>query len=326
MKARRLLARQLAWGVAVVWAVMTVAWAIIAFMPDPNTPLLMFGCTMGGGSYAECQVMVDSYQQTRGFAGSLVVRYLEWMTDFATLQWGYSFQFGRPVTEVITDRAPLTILYVVPAVLLSVVTGVTLGTYAAVRPGSLADRVASGFAYLGASQPLFWLCELALFLVLSDPSILQLYVEDLGLFHPRNLVALLVPCGLLALNLVPIQLRYARTEAGNYRNEEFVKTARAKGASRLRIAVHVFRNAWLPMYSLFFTELLGTLFLGAVVVEAVLDLPGVASAMYNGFLDRDPGLTMVALFVAVLVGVVGRILQDLVAHAYNPQISDAGAR
>ncbi|MFB6198809.1 MAG: ABC transporter permease subunit, partial [Halobacteriaceae archaeon] len=163
-----------------------------------------------------------------------------------------------------------------------------------------------------------------LVLTLEQFGWLQIYDLEKGLWSEQNLTRLTVPAFIVSLNLLAIQIRYARSEAGGYISEEFVKVARAKGASHIRVAKHVLVNSWAPLFSVFLAEFLGTVFLSVIIVEYAFSIPGIGEVILQGFNDRDPGIVLGASYMAVIIGVAGRLLRDVASAVYDPRVWQGG--
>lgn len=298
--------KQVAWGVGVMWLVLTVTWLILYSLPE----------TRAVGLSAVETGMAAAYDDPPG----PLAMYLDWMWSFLTLDWGASVYFGGPVTDLYATRLPVTLLYTVPGVVASVLVGTGVTTWAAVKPDGLASRGLSMLAILGLSVPAFILAQGVFFLMPDWLGWIRIYDADLGLTARTNLVHMSVPAAIVAVSFFAVQVRHARGETAEYLGDEFVKTARAKGAGRLRIAVHIFRNAWPTLASLVVGESLGLLLLMTIVIEEVFRIPGISRAVYYGFASGDPMLSFTAVFAVVLVGVLGTLARDVGRLLFDPRV------
>lgn len=249
-----------------------------------------------------------------------VALYVDWMRRFFTLQWGTSLYYDRPVVDLYLTRLPVTLAYLFPGVLASLLVGTGLSTYAAVDRSGPLDRMLSAVSYVGLSVPAFISASLVLTYMSTRLGWVRVYDPSLGLLDRRNATRMAVPAGIVALNFLAVQVRHARSETTERLGEKYVKTARAKGSGRLRTAVHVFRNAWPSLGSLALGESLGLLFLTTVVVEKVLLIPGIAVAVFNGFASGDPMVSFTAVFGMVSFGVLGTLALDFGRLAFDPRV------
>ncbi|MEE6210232.1 ABC transporter permease [Salarchaeum sp. III] len=304
--ARYVLGR-LAWAVAVVWVVLTATYLVLAVLPDTRR-VFFAEVEMGLGAVLDAD-------------GGPLDQYLAWMHAFLTVDWGCSLYYDTSVVSLYATRLPVTLTYLVPGVLVSLAVGLGVGTYAAVEPGSRLDRALSVVSYVGLAVPAFLLAELAF---AYHPTVLgwvRVYDPELGLLHAQNLTRLALPAGIVALSLTAVQIRHVKGVTADRLDDPFVKTARSKGAGRLRVARHVFRNTWPTLVSTVLGEALGLLVLTTIVVEGVLDVPGAAVAVFNGFGAGDPMLSFTAVFGMVALGVLGSLLRDVVRLAVDPRVT-----
>lgn len=281
------LARRFLWGVSVIWLVLSVTWFMVQLKPARS------GGFGGPGA------------QPEGPQPSLLSEYLSWVGDYLTLQW------GEGVIQTWMTAGPVTLAYLLPAMLFAAIIGVGLATYGAMRPGGWIDRFVSALSYTGVSVPTFVLAEGVLVIGVERLGIYTIYRPDEPLLAVENVIGLGVPATLMLISLVGIIARYARNESLSHLNKEFVKTARAKGATRLRMAAHVFRNAWLALAQVMFSETVGLIFLGTIVLEVALSIPGMGRRVFAAFQAPDGPLIISAVLVAVIVGVLGTWLQDI---------------
>lgn len=304
----RLVAGRLLWGVAVVWLVLTVTWLIMTLLPAERA--VGFGSVEMG--------IAAAYDDPPGPLGM----YLDWMWSFLTLQWGQSIVYERPVVELYVQRVPVTLAYVVPGVVVAVLAGTGLTTVAAVRPEGYANRAMSLLSYGGLSVPAFIFAQ-AIWLGMVDwLGWIHVVDPDLALTSTQTLKRLSIPAAIVAVNFFAVQVRHAQGETAEYLDAEFVKTVRSKGAGRLRVAAHVFRNTWPSLSSMVLGESLGLLLLIAIVVEDVLIIDGIAVAMFEGFALGDPMLTFTAVFCIVLLGVAGTLARDVGRLLLDPRVEE----
>jgi peptide/nickel transport system permease protein len=121
-------------------------------------------------------------------------------------------------------------------------------------------------------------------------------------------------------------MRYSRAEALEYVHAEFVKTARAKGASNWRtLTRHILRPAMVPLMTIFIADILGLFFAGAFFVEVVFQIPGLAQLAFNAIINQDTALVMGTTLIPVFIFVVGNLLQDIAYTVLDPRI-DYGDR
>lgn len=310
------LTRRVLWTVFATWLFLSATFFAIALTPDPNKNMLRFGVMFGGGSEAEQESAVEQYEEMRGLDEGLLKRYTDWMVGYATLDWGYSFVYERPVIQVLRDRLPITMAYLIPAILIASLLSVVTGIFGAITQGSIPDRLANGVSYLGIGLPAFFTATL-----------LQRWFEiprvnpALGYLDPQNLTALAFPAFVLGVNLYAVQAWAIRAEAIEIVPAEFVKTLRANGAGTLRLGRHILRNAISPVFALLVSELLVVLFVGIYVVELVFGIPGAAEASFRAFQDRDIGLVIATIVLPVAVALLANLVLDVISAYLDPRVS-----
>lgn len=281
------LGRRFLWGVSIIWLMLSLTWLLVQFKPER------------GGTF-------DGFVPGSGQLGANPIEsYFTWLLDYVTLNW------GPEVLGTWEATAPVTIMYLLPALLVAAILGILVATYAAMVPGGWLDRSVSGISHLGIGIPTFVLVEASIAIAPQYGIVLEPFDPRQDLLHMDNVVGLMVPAVMLALPLFAFVTRYARQEALAQRTAEYVKTARAKGAGRIRIAAHVLRNAWLALVQVVFSELIGLILLGTIVLEVGFQIPGFARALFLAFQGPNPPLIISAALVAVTFGVVGTWIQDL---------------
>lgn len=300
--------KRLLFAAFVVWLVVSLSFAFLVLTPDPQ---------VGVVAYYEGAEAVEEYREEHNLDDPFLVRYARWTHNIVTLDWGTSEVAGgigssASVTQVLADRLPVTLAYVVPAMAFALVGGVGLGVYSTLNPGSLADRLLSGGVYLGYGVPNYWIAVVALLVVPAG------LVELLG--GSRTFTTLVLPAAVLGTSLLAGQVRYARAESREYVNTDFLKLVRAKGAADRHVAAHLLRNAALPIFSLFFSDLLGVLVVNVFVLETVIGIPGIGRIGLRAVQARDLSLVIGISIVFAVVGVLANLLQDLAYFALDPRI------
>lgn len=315
------LTKRVLFSVFAIYLVISVTFGFVALTADPNVGLVAHGAARSPeaqqANESEREAIVEEaireYRESRNMAAPVSERYVRWLVDVTTLDWGESFSQNAPVTSVLATAIPKTLTYVVPAMLFALVGGIGLGVFSAMNSGSVVGRVVSGGFYLGFGIPNYWLA---------------LVVVMLGTMHygasfrTPLLNEVVVPAAVLGTSLLAGQLRYARAESREYVNTEFLKLIRAKGASNRLAARHVLRNAALPLFSLFFADLMGVLVVSVFVLESpmVLGIEGIGNVGLAAIEDRDVPLILGVAMVFAFAGIIGNLLQDLAYLALDPRV------
>ncbi|WP_224449701.1 ABC transporter permease [Haloprofundus salilacus] len=314
-------AARVAFALFTVYLVVSLTFAVISLTSDPNVAAVRWGVAASGGDAEAQQAAVDAYRASRNLDDPLGERYVKWMTDIVTLDWGRSHSMGAPVTTLIAERAPYTLLYLIPGVLVSVTVGVSGGVFAAFRHNSLVDRVVTLLAYLAFGVPSFWLALVLLLLV--GPAFgwdsTGFSLAD-GALTEQNLRRYVLPTAVFASGLTAGQLQHARSQSVIHLNATFVRLLRSMGVGPRRTIKHVLRNAAVPLLTLFFSDLLGIVVVSVYVVEYVFGIPGLGTLSYDAIFQRDLPLLLGTTFLVVIVGVVSNLVQDTVYPLVDPRI------
>nr|WP_232060335.1 ABC transporter permease [Halomonas hydrothermalis] len=262
-----------------------------------------------------------------GFDASPAVQFGHWLNQLLSGELGWSHIYNQPVSEVISQRFQRSFILLSSAWLMSLLVGFALGVIAGAKEGSLLDRLISGYAYVTASTPAFWLGMLAVLLFsvylgwaptccAGPVGILNQDVSMLTRLH--HLVLPMMTLALLGIATITLHTR-ARMIA--LMNSDIALHAFAQGASRSDIAWrHGLRHASLPALTLAFASL-GELFGGSILIEQVFAYPGLGQATVEAGLRSDvPLLLGIALFTALFVS-VGNLIADSLYPLIDPRMA-----
>ncbi|MBW6421848.1 ABC transporter permease [Rhizobium sp. XQZ8] len=256
-----------------------------------------------------------------GLDQPLPVRYLAWLTGIFHGDLGQSYTYGVPVAGLIAERLAVTLPLALMAIVMSVAIAVPLGVQAARRHNGVFDFLAGIFSYVSIAVPAFWV---GLLLIIAFSSMLGWMpaggFPGWGAGLLAGLQALLKPAIALALPQAGVLTRVARAAVLEVMNEDYVRTARAKGLSDgVAIWRHAVPNAAIPvvtMLGLQFTFLIA----GAVLVENVFNLPGLGRLAYQALSQRDIIVMQdVVLFFSALV-IIMNFLVDLAYLMIDPRL------
>lgn len=259
-----------------------------------------------------------------GLDAPLHQQFAQWFMEMLRLDFGHSFISGRPVTTIILEKIPVTLLLTGTGMLVAVVIAVVAGTVSAVKQYSKLDYIVSVLAFLGISIPGFWL-GIMLILTFSvklhwlpATGMLDLRAEH---FHLWDLLRhMILPVVTLAAPSIAVWTRYIRAGVLEIIHEDYIRTARAKGLSeRVVLYKHALRNALLPVITILGIHI-PYLFEGAFVTEAIFGWPGMGQVGINAVWQRDYPLVMaINTFGAVLV-LLCNFGTDLIYAAIDPRI------
>ena len=253
-----------------------------------------------------------------GLDRPVLMQYAIYVRNIALGDFGSSILTRRPVTEHIWERLPATVELGFVAMIMSVLLGVPLGMYSAVRRGSAIDTGARVFAVLGQSMPAFWL---GLMLILFFGVILGLLPAG-GRGGPLNLI---LPAFTLGYFTSAAILRLTRSAMLEVLNSDYIKFARLKGLhEQVVLWKHGLKNALLPVVTfavLLFVQFLG----GAVVTETVFAWPGLGRLILESITTRDYPIVQAGVLVLSALYLIGNLLVDMLYSVLNPRIRHARA-
>jgi ABC-type dipeptide/oligopeptide/nickel transport system permease component len=292
-------------ALVVVFGVCTLVFLLIHLVPgDPVEAML-------GESARPADR--QALREALGLDRPLPEQYLRYLGGLVRLDLGRSFQSQRPVADILAERIPPTLELTGAALGLALALAVPLGVLAARSRGGLLDSGAMGFSLLGISLPNFWLGPL-LILVFS------LWLGWTPVSGRDGLVSLILPAVTLGTGLAAVLARMVRSSLLEVLEEDYVRTARAKGLSETSLMWrHALRNAWLPVLTLLGLQL-GALLGGAVITETVFAWPGVGSLLVEAIQNRDYPVVQAGVLLVSLAYVLVSTLTDLVYVRVDPRI------
>ena len=290
------LARRLAGLVATLALISLALFLIIEVLPGDPAAIML-------GTSAQADTLAALRHQM-GLDEPAIARYLGWVGGMLHGDFGISYSYGVPVAQLIGERFAVTGPLTLMATLLSLLIAIPLGVFAASRPGRIVDQGATLFSQLGIAVPNFWI-GLLLLMALS---------LHLGWFPAsgfdgwdqgfcQGLHALFLPALAMAVPQAAILARVTRASVIDVMNEDFVRTARAKGLSRSRaLWRHVVPNALVPVVTMLGLQI-SYLLAGAVLVENIFSLPGMGRLAYQALAQRDLVVikNVVLLFAAIVI-------------------------
>lgn len=256
---------------------------------------------------------VDVIRKQLGLDLPFYQQYGRYVSQLAQLDLGRSYAQKTEVSAVVASRLPATLLLMVAAIVCELVLGLAIGIFAAVRQGSRTDDAVMVVSFIGVSTPQF----LAGILMLYVFSVQLDWFPVGGYGEFKHLVLPALTLGLLGAGWYSRMVRSTMIEVFT---QDYIRTARAKGASELRvIAVHALRNALLPIVAMVGIDV-GLFMSGAVVVESVFGWPGIGQLAWQAIQQVDIPIIMGVTLVAAVAIVIGNLLADLVTPWIDPRV------
>jgi peptide/nickel transport system permease protein len=250
------------------------------------------------------------------------VQYVKWLGQLVHGNLGFSAKLNQSVTSLLAQDLPKTLILVSLGTVVSLLFGIPLGLYQAVKRYTVGDYVLTGVSFLGYATPTFFVGLLliewfAINIPLFPPFAPQGTTVAQILSQPR---ALVLPVAAYSFVLYALWSRYMRSSVMDNLVQDYVRTARAKGASERRVLWgHIFRNSLISIVTLLGLSL-PTLVAGAIFIEVVFNYPGMGLAFYNAALNVDYQVLLGFTLVATLATVVGNILADVGYAVLDPRV------
>jgi len=267
---------------------------------------------------------VAALREQMGLDAPAVTRYFAWVGGLLTGQFGTSYTYLVPVGELIAERLQVSAPLALMAMILSLLIALPVGVLAASRRGSIVDTALNALMQVGVALPNFWI---GLLLILVFSTQLHWFAAggfvgwDAGFFPA--LKGLLLPAIALAAPQAAIIARVLRTSLLETMNEDYVRTARAKGLSwRQSLWRHALRNAMIPVLTIVGLQL-PFLLAGGIIIENVFSLPGIGRLVFQAITQRDLIVVQSVVIVLVFAVVTVTFLIDLAYLAVDPRLRNS---
>ena len=298
--ARRVLA-----SVPTLWGVATVVFVMARLLPGDPARVI-------AGVLASPED-VEHIRRQMGLDQPLLVQYGYFMGSLLRLDLGTSAHTNAPVVEEIGSRLPYTVELAVLAVAIAITVGLLAGVAAAVRRNTMLDLVISSFSVFGVSMPVYWL---GLMMII----VFAIYLHVLPAAGADEPTSIVMPAVTLALFSLALIARMTRSSMLEVLGQDYVRTARAKGAPfRLVVFRHALRNALLPIMTVVGLQF-GALLGGAVVTETVFAWPGVGRLLIDSIFFRDYPVVQGLVLMFGTTFIVINLLVDLLYAYVDPRI------
>lgn len=293
--------------------------SIIVFLIGHNMPGDPASIMLG--TEAADPQKLESARARLGLDEPLYQQYFNWISGVVTGDLGISLRTEKPISQLIIRRFPFTIELAVYSLLLALIIAVPLGTFSAAFDSDLLEILVQGIMLIGMSIPAFWsgIIAILIFSVYLDlfPLVNFPYLWNAPL---QNLYSLLLPAIVLAIPNAAVFLRMMRSSSLENLQEDYIRTARAKGLPEsIVLFKHLFKNALIPLITLIGIRM-GYLLGGSVIVEQVFSIPGLGRLGVQAIFQRDyPVFQSMVLMVTGSFVIVNLIVDILYAYI-DPRI------
>ncbi len=259
---------------------------------------------------------VETIRRVYGLDRPVWVQYFDWLGRALQGDFGESYFFRDRVANLIGARMPVTLTLGLVGLVIALIVSLPLGILAAVREGSWVDRAVGLFAMIGQAMPSFWL-GLVLMIVFG------LQLGWLPISGVETWEGYILPGVVLAFSAIPSLTRLTRSGMIEALSSDYIRTARAKGLTRVSILVkHGFRNAAIPVVSIAAVQL-GFMLGGSVVIETVFALHGVGFLAWESISKNDFPVVQAVVLVLALIYIALTLLADLLNAVLDPRLRTA---
>ena len=301
----QLLAKRLVQSVLILFGVSAITFVLLYALPADPARML-------AGRSATAKT-VENIRHELGLDKPLVVQFGHYVGGLVQGDLGRSYAQKTQVSTLIAARLPATLTLMAAGIALEVLFGMLLGVTAALHRGKLADRVIMISSFVGVSAPQFVVALLLLYVFAATLG----WFPMSGYGTPAHVVLPAATLGLLGAGWYARMVRSAMIDV---LNQDYVRTARAKGLSRARVVLrHALPNATLPIIAMIGIDI-GQFMGGVVVVEAVYGWPGIGQLAWQAIQQVDIPIIMGVTLTSALAIILGNLLADIIAPAIDPRI------
>ena len=306
-------ARRLAMVVPTLFVVSVIVFSLQLLLPgDPASVL--------AGEDRNEQTLAE-IRARYGLDQPLHIQYVRWIWNALHGDLGESMRIGLPVGELVMSKLPVTLQLGGMAFVIACLIGIPMGVVSAVKKDTAWDYAANAVALWGLSTPNFWLGILLILLV----SVQLGWLPPSGYVSPfedwrQSLATTIMPAFVLGNSIAAVLMRHTRAAMLQALNQDYVRTARAKGLGEgVVVNKHALRNALIPVVTLGALEL-GTLFSGAVLTEQVFTIPGFGKLVVDAVFNRDYLVVQGVVLVTATTYVTLNLLADIAYFLINPRL------
>ncbi|ACB33543.1 binding-protein-dependent transport systems inner membrane component [Leptothrix cholodnii SP-6] len=324
---------------------LTITFVVIQFVPGGPVEQLMAEARQtqkggeGGGYKASRDVdkqQIEELKKLYGFDQPAHVRYVEMLGRFARFDLGRSFMFNKDVGTLILEKLPVSISLGLWSFLISYLVSIPLGVAKAVHDGSRFDVATTLLVLVGYAIPGFVLGVLLIVLTAGGTYLDWFPLRGLtsdnwaDLTWPARIADyfwhLALPLTCMVIGSFAVMTMLTKNTFVEEMRKQYVKVARAKGLSANRVLYkHIFRNALIPLITGFPAAFVGAFFAGSVLIENLFSLDGLGQLGYEAVIRRDYPVVLGSLYLFTLIGLVVKLVSDLLYVVVDPRVQFAKA-
>jgi peptide/nickel transport system permease protein len=309
------LIRRVLQAIIVVWLVTVFTFLLLKLLPGGPVRAIL-------GQRANEPALVAALTKQLGFNQPVWYQYWHWLDDLLHGNFGFSYQQNQTVSSLLGQRLGKTLLLLGTSTLLALVVAVPVGVMQAVRRNKAVDYVGTTFSFVFYAMPAY----------LIGLILINIFAEELHLFPPEaaqgpgisafftDFNAMVLPIASLALITIASFSRYMRSSTLDQITQDYVRTARAKGAGERRILYrHILRNALIPIATLLGLSL-PIIFSGALITETVFNYPGMGLLFITAAGQQDYPILLGVTVIVAFATVAGSLLADILYAVLDPRV------
>ncbi len=319
------LLERIAYAVALLVGVLVLNFTLLHLAPGDVADILALA---SGGADEEFILQIRAEY---GLDQPFIVQLGSYIWKIVHFDLGYSYFYNQPVTTLIFEKLPATLLLVFVAQILALTVGVLLGVFSARRPNGAASHLVTLLALFGYSAPVFWtgimlLIVFSLLIPIFPVAGMRDVTIEGGFFaHALDIAHhMVLPVITLSSIFLALYSRLCRASMMEVLGSDYIRTAKAKGLSESQIVLkHALKNSLSPVVTLAGLQF-SAVVSGAVLVETVFSWPGLGTLAFDSIIARDTPTILGILFFSALVVIIGNLLTDMVLRMIDPRVRSRG--
>lgn len=265
--------------------------------------------------------MVEDFRKQLGFDRPLFAQYIDFVGAAAQGDFGQSYRHQQPVLPLLMERLGRSAEIALPALFLAIIISIPAGVVSALRRNSFVDYIARVLALIGQAAPNFWVALMLIVVFSNIFSILPSSGREINSGFYIRIQHMILP--ILTLSLLPMAYltRMMRSTMLEVINEDYIRTARAKGAKPPRVVyIHALRNALIPYVTVTAMQI-GNLIAGSMVVESIFAWPGLGRFLLESIRQLDLPVVAAGLTLVALIYVVMNFIADIIYTVLDPRVA-----
>jgi peptide/nickel transport system permease protein len=312
--------RRLLWSALLLLIISFITYVVFVVLPSADPALLRAGRN-------PTPELVASIRETLGLDRPWYVQYAIYVKNLVLhFDFGYSYQNNVAVKETLFDRLPATVSLAAGGAVIWLLIGVAVGIASAVKRGTMLDRLTMGGALIAISAPAYWLGLVAIYLFSKDLGKVLPIFAGAGQYTPITrdplawASALVLPWIVLATSFSAVYARFLRSNLLDVMGEDYIRTAKAKGLPERRVVLkHGVRSAVTPVVTMFGLDL-GILLGGAILIEAVFNIPGIGRLAFDAIQKSDLPMVQGTVLIGAFAIVTMNLIVDVAYAFLDPRV------